>query len=65
MTAKENDLDINLTSGDDLSESGWRADDHAGVVVGLSAQFKENLLFGVEGRFVDETAVSAGGSYRF
>ncbi|MBI1953820.1 MAG: hypothetical protein HYS41_06840 [Candidatus Omnitrophica bacterium] len=65
MTAEENDLDINLTAADDLSESGWRSDDHAGVVAGLSIQFKEDWLLGVEGRFVDETAVSAVGSYRF
>ena len=42
-----------------------RADDHVGVFVGTDFKITENWKLNVEGRFVDETAVSIGLNYKF
>jgi len=42
-----------------------RADDHVGVFVGTDFKITENWKLNVEGRFVDETAVSMGLNYKF
>ena len=65
FTAQENDLDIDRTARDDLSEAGWRADKHVGVVTGIDVRLGDHWEVTVEGRFVDETAVSASGRFRF
>lgn len=65
FTAEENNLDIDATPGDDLSESGWRADDHVGAIIGAAVQIGDRWQVNIEGRFADETAVSARGRFRF
>ena len=54
-------------SGDDDDEDNAkdRADDHVGVFVGTDFKITENWKLNVEGRFVDETAVSMGLNYKF
>ncbi|MFZ2385680.1 MAG: hypothetical protein WBE75_05700 [Candidatus Omnitrophota bacterium] len=54
-------------SGDDDDEDNTkdRADDHVGVFVGTDFKITENWKLNVEGRFVDETAVSLGLNYKF
>ncbi|MEA1936393.1 MAG: outer membrane beta-barrel protein [Thermodesulfobacteriota bacterium] len=43
----------------------YEADDNVGVVCGVAYEPYKNLSFGVEGRFVDETAMSVMGFYAF
>lgn len=43
----------------------YEADDNVGVVCGIAYEPYENLSLGVEGRFVDETAMSVMGAYKF
>lgn len=47
--------------------SSWttRGDDYVGVVVGTDLEIKNNIALQVEGRFIDEAAITAGGTYRF
>lgn len=47
--------------------SGWtlKGDDYIGIVVGSDLEISQNLALQVEGRFIDETAITAGGTYRF
>ena len=62
FTAEENDLAVDAG---DILESSWRADDHIGVIAGITTGLSENWQIAVEGRFVDETALSAKARYRF
>lgn len=53
------------------SAAGWldnvkyEADDNVGVFVGTDYKIGEHWKLNIEGRFVDETAMSFGASYRF
>ncbi len=62
FTAQENDL---ITNEAEIIESGWRADNHVGVIVGISTDLTEHWQFEVEGRLVDENAISARARFRF
>ncbi len=44
---------------------GMDSEDNFGVIVGLNGQFGKSWELSVEGRFVDETAVSASFSFKF
>ncbi|MDD5449161.1 MAG: autotransporter domain-containing protein [Candidatus Omnitrophica bacterium] len=48
-------------------ESGWtlKGDNYVGIVVGSDLQINPNIALQVEGRFIDETAITAGAVYRF
>lgn len=62
MTIEENDRDSdNLT----IPDAAWRADDHLGLLLGVSAQLGDAVDLTVEGRFLDETAVAGRLRYRF
>ncbi|OQX84779.1 MAG: hypothetical protein B6D55_08435 [Candidatus Omnitrophica bacterium 4484_70.2] len=52
-------------SDGDHTTSKYEADDNAGVICGVSYQPTENITLGLEGRFVDETAIGVFGAYRF
>ena len=53
------------------SDSGWtddhkyEADDNVGVFLGTDYKIAENWILNFETRFIDETAISFGGTYRF
>ncbi len=53
------------------SDSGWtdnnksEADNNVGVFLGTDYKIGKNLSLNIEGRFVDETAMSLGATYRF
>ncbi|MBI4335927.1 MAG: hypothetical protein HY589_04655 [Candidatus Omnitrophica bacterium] len=55
-----------IYSGSNQTES-WvqKGDDNVGVLVGADLEITQNIALQVEGRFIDETAITAGGSYRF
>jgi hypothetical protein len=53
--------DAKLTSG----EPKEVADENVGVFVGTDFSITDSLVLNVEGRFVDETAVSFGVTYEF
>ena len=62
MTIEENDRDSdNLI----IPDAAWRADDHIGLLLGVSAQLGKIAEVSVEGRLVDETAVAARVRCRF
>lgn len=52
---------------DDGEENTWKfkADDNVGVFVGTDYKIAENWKLNIEGRFVDETAMSLGATYKF
>lgn len=50
---------------DDTETIKDRAEDHVGVFVGTDFKITDNWKVNVEGRFVDETAVSMGLNYKF
>jgi opacity protein-like surface antigen len=45
--------------------SKYKADDNVGVFVGTDYEIGENLTLNLEGRFVDETALSFAATYKF
>ncbi len=55
-----------VTREDDETET-WKieADDNFGVFLGTDYKIGENWKLNLEGRFVDETAMSVGATYRF
>lgn len=62
FTIEENDRDSdNLI----VPDAAWRADDHLGVILGVSAEFGGVFELGVEGRLLDETALAVNVRYKF
>jgi hypothetical protein len=65
------DMDVhidNLSFGGTViaeDEEGGESDDNVGVFVGAAFQAGENWRFAVEGRFIDETAVTGQVTFRF
>jgi outer membrane protein W len=52
----------------DKTEDGWmklKADDNVGVFLGTDYKLAENWKLNLEGRFVDETAMSLAATYKF
>ena len=47
------------------STTKYKADDNFGVFLGTDYKIGKNFSLNIEGRFVDETAMSFGASYRF
>jgi opacity protein-like surface antigen len=43
----------------------FKADDNVGAFVGISYKIMEKLKVNLEGRFIDETAMSFGLTYKF
>lgn len=65
---KYSDLRIKEKSSDDDGDEGWmrlKADDNVGVFVGTDYKIADNWKLNLEGRFVDETAISFGVTYKF
>lgn len=62
MTIEENDRDSDNLF---IPDATWRADDHIGFLLGISARIDDAVDLTLEGRFVDETAFSARLRYRF
>lgn len=62
----ETDSDIKYNSGGDKTDS-WslRGQHYVGLVVGSDLTFAEKWALQVEGRFLDETAIAGGLTYRF
>lgn len=60
---KYSDLRINHKDAND--KISFKADNNWGVFTGLGYKMTENLSFNVEGRFVDETAMSFGATWVF
>ncbi len=61
------DLRAKMTRKDD-DEKQWekyKADDNVGVFVGTDYKIADNWKLNLEGRFVDETAMSLGATYKF
>lgn len=58
-------LEITEPGNTDFGEFKTEADDNFGVFVGTDYKIGENLSLNVEGRFVDETAMSVGVTYKF
>lgn len=42
-----------------------KADNNVGVFIGSDYNITKNLSVNVEGRFIDETAMSIGATYKF
>jgi opacity protein-like surface antigen len=62
LLLRENDRDSdNLV----IPKASWRTEHHLGAIAGLSSKWGENWELTVEGRFIDETAVSANARFRF
>jgi outer membrane protein W len=68
LGVKYSDLRIKEKSVDDDGDEDtikWKADDNVGVFVGTDYKIADNWKLNLEGRFVDETAMSVGATYRF
>ncbi len=50
---------------DDAEKMKFRADDHFGVFLGTDYKLGDNWKLNLEGRFIDETAMSLGATYKF
>ncbi|MBU4376692.1 MAG: outer membrane beta-barrel protein [Candidatus Omnitrophica bacterium] len=68
LGVRYSDMELEIKSP---SESGWtddhkyEADDNVGVFLGTDYKISENLTLNLEGRFVDETAMSFACTYKF
>jgi opacity protein-like surface antigen len=51
--------------GPDYNKPKFKADDNFGVFVGTDYKLGKNLRLNVEGRFIDETAMSFSATYKF
>jgi len=51
--------------GTDWNKPKFKADDNFGVFCGMNYKVGENFVLNVEGRFIDETAMSFGATCRF
>ena len=65
LGVKYSDMKIDFESEGDDEKLELDADDNVGVFVGASYKLKEAWSFNIEGRFVDETAMSFAVTYRF
>ncbi len=69
LGVKYSDLRIKATAiADDDDDEDWikcKADDNVGVFVGTDYKIADNWKLNLEGRFVDETAMSLGATYKF
>lgn len=50
---------------EDAEKMKFRADDHFGVFLGTDYKLGDSWKLNIEGRFVDETAMNLGATYRF
>lgn len=56
---------MQFSSSSDIYKYNSKADDNIGVFVGTDCKIAKNWNLNVEGRFIDETAMSFGASYKF
>lgn len=56
---------IEQEDGDEDEKVKYEADDNFGVFLGTDYKLGENWALNLEARFIDETAISFGGTYRF
>ncbi len=63
----ETDDDISYTLSGTASKLTYDldSDDQLGIVVGADVTIFDHIILNVEGRFINETAISFGGSYKF
>lgn len=69
LGVKYSDLRIKETLiDDDDGDEDWmklKADDNVGVFIGADYKVNDNWKLNLEGRFIDETAMSCGATYKF
>jgi opacity protein-like surface antigen len=56
---------VNTAVTPDDNKPKFKADDNVGIFCGMNYNVGQHLMLNVEGRFIDETAMSFGASYRF
>lgn len=63
----QTDRTLKYSQGGTEYSEGWalKSEDNVGIVVGADFAFAEKWAMQLEGRFIDETAMSVGASYRF
>ncbi len=63
----ETDKQLTYSTGAVNRTDSWslRGKDYVGIVVGSDLQINKHIALQVEGRFIDETAITAGGTYKF
>lgn len=64
-TATDDDVAYTLGGVDKKDTWTIKGKDNVGIVVGTDLEFAERWALQVEGRFIDETAITAGASYKF
>lgn len=63
----QTDRNIKFTYSSVQQIESWtlRGDNYVGILVGSDLEINKNCALQVEGRFIDETAITVGGTYRF
>lgn len=63
---ESDNIKYTLSAGDNRTDS-WslKGDNNVGIVVGSNLEFAEKWAMQLEGRFIDEAAMTVGASYRF
>jgi len=64
-TKTDDQIKYNAAGGDRSTSWTLRGDDYVGIVVGSDLEINDKIALQVEGRFIDETAITAGGTYKF
>jgi hypothetical protein len=64
-TQTDKQIKYNASGADRDTSWSLKGDDNIGIVVGSDLEINENVALQVEGRFIDETAITAGGIYKF
>ncbi len=57
--------DLMVENKSEAGKENYKADDNVGVFVGTDCKIGEHWKLNLEGRFIDETAMSLGAAYRF
>jgi opacity protein-like surface antigen len=65
LGAKYSDVRIKAKHDEEGYTLKYKADDNVGAFVGISYKIMEKLKLNLEGRFIDETALSFGLTYKF
>lgn len=63
----QTDGQIKYTQSGTTYDTSWslKGDDNIGILLGTDIEITQNFALNVEGRFIEETAITAGATYRF